>query len=570
MRVGLVVSLVLSLALLTGCEKTSRVDDGSSADLVVIGDVHTMNPSAPTAEAIAVSDGRLVFVGTAAQARKLLKPGGKTIELKPGQMVLPGLVDSHVHMLDAGVAQLTCTVSAPKTMEALTTKLAACAADSPDKPWFLGSGWPAPLFGESGPTKQELDAIVPNRPAVIWGEDGHSAWLNSAALRAANIGPDTPDPPRGRIERVPGGTEPSGTLREAAMDLVLAVMPPTSPEQYAAGLDVAQRKLHSYGITLVQDANVDPRMLAAYHDAAVNGKLTMKVVAAQYVDPRKPASQVDELIKLRDQNATGRFTAGTAKIFLDGVMESGTAAMLEPYVKSERAQPDRGTLNWSPAALTEIVKALVAAGFQIHMHSIGDAALREGLDALAVASQTNGSADLRHQIAHLELADPADIPRLAALGVFADFQPYWFYADPSITQSTEALIGPERTARLYQMGSFERAGVRLVAGSDWPVSTPDPFLAIQVGMTRRDPSDPNGSVWNPDQRVSLDTLLKAYTIEGATVNHREKDTGSLEAGKAADFITIDRNLFQIPPEEIGKTRVLATFLDGQQVYAADS
>lgn len=570
MRLRVALAVVLSLASLTGCDKNSRVDAGSIADLIVIGDIHTMSPSAPSAEAIAVSGGRVVFVGAAPQARALLKPGGQTIDLKSGQMVLPGLVDSHVHMLDAGLEQLTCTLDNPKTMAALSTRLAACAADNPDKPWFVGAGWPPPLFGEHGPTKQELDAIVPNRPAVIWGEDGHSVWLNSAALRAANIGPDTPDPPLGRIERVPGSTEPSGTLRETALDLIQAAMPPTAPEQYAAALDLAQHEMHSYGVTLVQDADVNPRMLSAYHDAAVTGKLTMKVVAAQFVDPRKPASQVDELIRLRDQYSSGRLTASTAKIFLDGVMESGTAALLEPYVKSERPQPDRGTLNWSPAALTEIVTRLVAAGFQIHMHSIGDAALREGLDALAAARQTSGAADLRHQIAHLELADPADIPRLAALGVFADFQPYWFYADDSINKTVTSLIGPERTARLYEMGSFERAGTHLVAGSDWPVSTPNPFLAIEVGMTRRDPTNPNAPVWNPDQRVSLDTLLKAYTSEGALVNHREKDTGSLEVGKAADFIIIDRNLFQIPPEEIGQTRVLATFLDGQQVYAADN
>lgn len=570
MRLSLPLALVMSVALLGGCEKSSRVDGGSLADLVVIGDVHTMSTAKPAAEAIAVAGGRLVFVGSGPEARKLLKPGGKTIELKPGQLVLPGLVDSHIHALEAGVLQLGCMLEAPKTKEALSKALEGCAAKNPGNSWFIGSGWPAPLFGEAGPTKQELDAIIPNRPAVIWGEDGHSAWLNSAALRAANIGAHTPDPPLGRIERVRGSTEPSGTLRETAMDLVQAAMPPTTPEQYAAGLEVAQRELHSYGITLIQDADVDPRRLAAYHDAAANGKLTLKVVAAQFVDPRKPASQVDELIKLRDQNSSNRLNASTAKIFLDGVMEGGTAALLEPYVKSERPQPDRGTLNWSPAALTEMVTRLSAAGFQIHMHSIGDAALREGLDALAAARQTNGPSDLRHQIAHLELADPADIPRLAALGVFADFQPYWLYPDESLNETITSLIGPERNARLYEMGSFERAGTRLVAGSDWPVSTPNPFIAIQVGMTRRDPADPNARVWNPDQRVSLDTLLKAYTIEGATVNHRDKDTGSLEVGKAADFIIIDRNLFTIPPQEIGKTRVLATFLDGEQVYAAGS
>jgi predicted amidohydrolase YtcJ len=202
------------------------------------------------------------------------------------------------------------------------------------------------------------------------------------------------------------------------------------------------------------------------------------------------------------------------------------------------------------------------------MHGIGDRAIREGLDALAAVRAANGPSDLLHHIAHLELVDPADIPRFAELGVFANFQPFWMFADPSIEQSVAPLIGPERTARLYEIRSFEQAGTRIVAGSDWPVSTADPLRAIEVGMTRRDPMDAGASVWNPAQRVSLDTLLRAYTIEGATLNHRERDTGSLEVGKAADFIILDRDLFAIPPEDIGETRVLKTFVDGVQVHPA--
>jgi len=250
-------------------------------------------------------------------------------------------------------------------------------------------------------------------------------------------------------------------------------------------------------------------------------------------------------------------------------MEARTAALLQPYVGSDSAKNDRGNLNWTAKDLAEITRRLDAEGFQIHMHGIGDRAIREGLDALAKARAANGASDLRHQIAHLQLVDPADIPRLAPLGVFANFQPFWMFADASIKESVEPLIGPERTARLYEIRSFEQAGTRIVAGSDWPVSSANPFLAIEVGMTRRDPKDPNGPVWNPAQRVSLDTLLRAYTIEGAAVNHRERDTGSLEVGKAADFVILDRDLFAIPPEDISETRVLATFVDGVQVHPPD-
>ena len=566
---SLVVPVKSSLAMAAMSDVGGRTvtdKDGRAADLIVIGDIYTMDAAAPKAEAIAVAGGRLVFVGDARRARALLRRGGRTIKLAPGQSVLPGFVDSHVHMLEGGLQQNDCPIQPPepKSKAELAAKIEACAAAQPEKTWLIGNGWPAALFDKLGPLKEELDALVPDRPAVIYEDSGHSAWLNSAALLAADIGPDTPDPQNGRIERQPGSRDPSGTLREQpAMDLVMDHIPPRTDEEYAAALAVGQRELHKVGITLVQDAQVEPRFLAAYHAAEMSGVLTMKVVAAQETHPLGPTSQVDELIALRERFSAGRLTASSAKIFLDGQIEGRTAALLEPYEGSD----DSGTPNWSASALTEIALRLDAAGFQIHMHDIGDRAIREGLDALAAVRAANGPSDLRHHIAHLQLVDPADIPRFAELGVFANFQPFWMFRDSSF-EAVEPLIGPERAERLYEIRSFEQAGTRIVAGSDWPVSDPNPLLAIQVGMTRRDPMDADAPVWNPAQRVSLDTLLRAYTIEGATLNHRERDTGSLEVGKAADFIILDRDLFATPPEDIGDTRVLKTFVDGVQVHAA--
>jgi len=578
---ALIAALIFSLSLAGAAAAQSNTSLGTgalqnnatgsytrAADLIVIGDVYTMDASAPKAEAIAVAGGRLVFVGDARRARALLRRGGRTITLAPGQSVLPGFVDSHVHMIEGGLQLNDCPIQPPepKSKAELAAKIEACAAAlPPEKAWLIGNGWPAALFDPLGPRKEELDALVPDRPAVIYEDSGHSAWLNSAALLAADIGPDTEDPPNGRIERQPGSREPSGTLREQpAMDLVDRHIPPRTDEEYAAALAVGQRELHKVGITLVQDAQVEPPFLQAYHAAAMSGVLTMKVVAAQETNPRRDlASQVDDMIARRESLSAGRLTASSAKIFLDGQIEGRTAALLEPYEGSD----DRGMSNWSASALTEIALRLDAAGFQIHMHGIGDRAIREGLDALAAVRAAHGPSDLRHHIAHLQLVDPADIPRFAELGVFANFQPFWMFRDSSF-EAVEPLIGPERAERLYEIRSFEQAGTRIVAGSDWPVSDPKPLLAIQVGMTRRDPMDAGASVWNPAQRVSLDTLLRAYTIEGATLNHRERDTGSLEVGKAADFIILDRDLFAIPPEDIGETRVLATFVDGVQVHAA--
>lgn len=533
----------------------------TGADLVVLGEVYTMSNAQPHAGGFAVRDGRIIYVGKASEAKKRLRPGGELIRLKPGQTVLPGLIDSHVHMLDAGVLHEQCALGEPKTKEEMLATIAKYAQAHPELTWVIGSGWPPTFFDENGPRKSELDAVISDRPAVFYGQDGHSAWLNSAALAAAHIN-EKPDPPGGRIIRDATG-EPSGTVLEAAADLVMEYVPKPSREMMLAGLDYSQKYLHSFGITMVQDANVDLDNLETYSDAARSGKLTMKVVAAQATDPNKSADQVDELVRRRDSFAYGRLTVGTAKIFIDGVLEFRTAALIEPY---EGGGNERGMLRWKTETLKELAIRLEREGFQMHMHVIGDGAARQALDAIAAARAVNGVTDNRHQLAHLELIDPADIPRLDKLGVIANFEPFWMYADESITKNTIPLIGNERGNRLYPIRSVAKGGALVTAGSDWPVSTPNPFLAMEVGITRQSPTRPHGAPWIPRERISLKTLLTAYTIAGAYVNHREYETGSLEAGKAADFIIIDRNPFNIRPHVIGKTVVLRTFVDGQQVY----
>uniref|UniRef100_B8HNK5 Amidohydrolase 3 n=1 Tax=Cyanothece sp. (strain PCC 7425 / ATCC 29141) TaxID=395961 RepID=B8HNK5_CYAP4 len=558
---------ILAIALLVSIALSNRgAATSPRTDLVVVGSIRTMDQLLPQAEAMAIRDGKIVFVGSATKALAEYASNGRVISLAPGQMVLPGLVDSHVHMLEAGLLKLACAVDDPVTREELFAAISNCAKARPEAQWFIGSGWPVALFDELGPRKEQLDQLIPNRPALMYGQDGHSAWLNSVAMKLAGIDRTTPDPPRGRIERDPVTKEPTGVLRESAVELVDLKVPPPSAATYQAGLKAAQQLLHGVGITLVQDANVNPQVLAAYSAAAHSGALTMKVVAAQATDPGKSLQQVEELVKLRQKYSYGRLTASSAKLFLDGVMEARTAALLQPYNNSPAGKDDRGSLNWPTDKLTAMVTELDAAGFQVHMHAIGDWAVREGLNAIAAARKVNPSGDQRHHIAHLELVDPEDVPRLAALGVTANFQPFWMYADPSIAESTSPLLGEERTARLYPIHTIKMAGAKIVSGSDWPVSTYNPFLAIEVGLTRKDPKNLQSAVWNPEQRVSLDTLLKAYTITGAWLNHRDQETGSLSVGKAADFIIIDRNLYGIPPEQVGDTQVLSTFVDGVEVF----
>jgi predicted amidohydrolase YtcJ len=563
---GRIARWLIAVCVIGGASSEAVGRRAADADLVVVGDIHTMDEARSQAGGMAIKDGRIIYVGKGSEARERLRRGGRLVEVRRGDVVLPSFVDSHVHMLEAGVLSLRCLLGDAdvKTKQTMLAAIAKYAAAHPELEWVIGSGWLPTLFEDGVPKKSDLDAVIPDRPAVFYGADGHSAWLNSAALAAADITEKTEDPDGGRIVR-DASNAPSGTLLESAVDLVEKVVPKPSRETSLAGLDYAQKLLHSLGITMVQDANVNPGNLAIYHDAATSGLLTMKVVAAQETYPGKAATQVDDLVRLRDRFSYGRLSASSAKIFVDGVLEYQTAALVKPY---EGGGNERGTLRWDQAVLTDLAKRLDRAGFQLHMHVIGDQAARSALDALAAARAANGPSDNRHQLVHLQLVDPVDIPRLARLGVVANFETFWFFADEWINENMAPLIGADRASRVYPFRSVAKTGAVIVAGSDWPVSTPNPFLAIQVGVTRQSPTDPRDAPWVQRERASLETLVTAYTIAGAYVNHRDNETGSLEVGKAADFIVIDRDLFKIRPQEIGKTRVLLTFVDGRQVYEA--
>jgi predicted amidohydrolase YtcJ len=556
-------SLVAGLTLWIGLCGVSWASD---ADLVVVGRVVTMAAGKPRARGLAVTGGKIAFVGNAVSARKRLRPGGRLITLEPGQAIIPGLIDVHVHMLEGGLMLQRCPLDEAKTKDRALEIIAEYSKAHPELEWVIGSGWAFSLFKDDprGPSAAELDAVVADRPAVFYDQDGHSAWLNSLALKKARID-YCGDVPRGKIECA-HGKRPWGTLREAAMDLVDEVMPQPTPQQWEAGLREAQGRLHSLGITMVQDANVNPRMLEIYHYAASTGLLTMKVVAAQITNPGKPASQADELAEQRDRYSVGRFSASAAKVFVDGVLESRTAALLAPYLTTG----DSGILNWPSPVLADLVTRLDRHGLQVHMHAIGDRAVREGLNALAAARSHNGRLDNRHQMAHLQLVSAADKPRFRKLGVIANFQPFWMFPDQWIAEKAKTEIGPKRARQLYPLRSIVRTGARISAGSDWFVSDPNPFRAIQVGTTRQSPDFPFGRPWIPAERVSRRKLLAAYTTGGAYVNRREHETGSLEVGKAADFVIVDRNPLTVPVHRLGRIRVLNTFVDGQEVYAAPS
>ncbi len=535
------------------------------ADLVLTGGaVYTLDAARSWAEAVAVAGGRIVYVGSAAAAGEWVGEQTEVIDLA-GRMLLPGFQDAHVHPLSAGVELGACDLNSAQSAEEVLERVRACAAEVEPGQWLVGGGWQLPLFPEANPHRGDLDAIRADIPILLWAADGHSGWANSKALEVAGVTAATPDPATGRIERDPDGS-PSGTLRESAVDLVGEHVPETTAAEAAAGLVRARDALLAVGITAVQDASVSEPDLEAYRAAQERGEFPLRVVAALYVDPQKGPEQIEDLAALRERLAGPRLHPTHAKLFLDGVIEARTALMIEPY--SDKPG-DRGTPEWPDEKLLPVVEALAAAGFSIHGHAIGDAAVRQGLDAFERARAVNPDRALRHQLGHIEVIHPDDQVRFRRLNVVANFQALWAYADPYIVDLTWPGIGPERSRWIYPIGSVARAGGPLAFGSDWSVSSPNPLEIIEVALTRRDPDaapgDP-GEPMQPEQRIDLPTALAAATIGAAWANGLERTTGSIEVGKTADLVVLAENLFELDPAALSEVPVDLTIIDGEILY----
>jgi hypothetical protein len=503
-----------------------------AADLVLLGGtVVTMDSTAPQAQAVVVRGHRIAYVGREAEARRWVGPSTRVLNLD-GRTVLPGFVDGHIHPVNGGVEQVAqCDLAAESTPAAIFARLRACLDAGSDSGWFLGANWQLPAFPGAAPRKEWLDSIVPDRPAYVTAADHHSAWVNSAALRRAGISRGTADPAGGRIERAPDG-EATGTLRESAMALVGGLVPPPTGELRARGLRHALEQLARHGVTTVVEAAAGRAQLDAYRALERSGALTARVVVAMRADPEAGPSQVDSFAAWRAEYRSDVIHPEQVKVFLDGVIEARTAAMLEPYT-------DRpgwaGVPNWSAERLDSLVTRGVAAGFSIHVHAIGDRAVRMALDAIERVEQGQPRDGRRHQIAHLQVIDAADVPRFRALEVVANFQPLWAYPDSYIVDLTWPALGPARSRRLYPIGDVFRAAGRLALGSDWNVTSLDPLRGIEVAVTRRDPDDSTGAALLSEQAIDLSAGLRAYTLGAAFAAGLDSLVGSLTAGKAADL-----------------------------------
>ncbi|HXV57810.1 MAG TPA: amidohydrolase [Gaiellaceae bacterium] len=532
-------------------------------DLVLTGGtVFTADAALGVAEAVGVRDGRIAALGTAAESRSWIGPRTRVLELE-GRTVLPGFQDAHLHPAEGGLAELLCSLYGADTREECLAEVARYAAANPGLEWIEGGGWSIDSFPGGTPGRADLDAVVPDRPAYLENRDGHSGWVNSRALELAGITRETPDPADGRIERDASG-EPQGTLHEGAMALVRRLLPPVTRKQWEEAILRAQTELHALGITAWQDAVVRADTFAAYRALAERGALTMRMEGnLLWERGRDEAEQLEELAVRRDEGHLGRLRLRGAKIFVDGVLENFTGALLEPYVGVEGS----GLAMHEPGELARIVTALDARGFQVHMHTIGDRAVRDALDALAAAREANGRLDARHHLAHLQLVHPDDLTRFARLGVVANVSPYWACRSPYVTDLTEPFIGPERSARMYPFGSLHRAGARLALGSDWTVSTANPLPQIEVAVTRTDPDARDREPLLPEEALDLPTALSAFTAGSAYVNFLDADTGTIEPPKLADLIVLDRDVLDRGAGPVGDARVLLTLVEGEAVYA---
>ncbi|KAF1686709.1 amidohydrolase [Pseudoxanthomonas broegbernensis] len=536
--------------------------------------VYTVDPARPWAQAVAVRDGRIVAVGSDAELARWKGAATRVVDLG-GRLLLPAFGDAHVHPVFGGLSHSRCSLHEGESVQDYVRLIAACVAAAPGTGTVYGVGWRDGLFPPDGvPRKEVLDAISDQRALIFASTGGHSLWLNSRALQVAGIDRRTPDPANGHIDRDPASGEPLGGLQEAAMELVQAQIPPPSEREVEDSIAWAARHFNRLGITHWHDAGIEVKAdgssptLEAYRAVRDRGELSVRVSIALggYGMQWQDARALEQLPALFRASAHARelgLAADAVKLYLDGVIVQRTAAMLEPY----EGGGERGQTQIPEAVLRQAVERIDAHGMQVHVHAIGDRAVRQALDAFAAAAARNGVGDRRHMISHLNVIDPADQPRFGELGVAAVFQPLWACEEPYMRLTIQR-IGPRRKAHVYPANSVLQAGGRLAYGSDWPVASADPLEGIEVALTRVAPGVDGTAPLLPEQRVGLAEAIKAYTLDVAYVNRIDGIAGSVEVGKSADLVVLDRDLFAIPVREISKAKVLLTLFQGRPVHGA--
>jgi len=551
---------------LSSSRKASPAGEGQTpADTVVVhGRIYTVNSRQPWAEALAIRDGKVVAVGSEKEIDAYRGLGTRVIDAG-GRLVLPGIVDTHVHFMGGAIALQQIHLDDATTVAEIQKRVKSYAAAHPDAPWILGRGWWYSVFGAVAlPNKKMLDDVVPDRPVFLTAYDGHTTWANSKALQMAGITRDTADPANGIIVRDAKTGEATGALKEAAGRLVRKIIPEPSRQDRLEALRQAMHYANSLGVVRVHIAGSDNAYLDIYDEIRQKGALTVRFYSAGSAEaPELTPAAVEMMEQNRRKYHDEWLDTGAVKFYLDGVIEAHTAAMLAPY-SDDPAQSGHPT--WNPAKYKQAVAELDRRGFQLFTHAIGDRAIRLALDAYEEANKANGRKDARDRVEHIEDPSADDIPRFGKLGVIASMQPLHAYPNDNILNVWARNVGPERALRAWPWHDIAAAGGRLALGSDWPVVTLNPWGGFQVLLTRQTTEGNPPGGWNPNERITLEQAVEGYTLGAAFAGRREKTEGSLEPGKLADLIIVSQDLFHTEPAKFGKTEALLTMVGGRVVY----
>ncbi len=538
------------------------------ADVIIIhGRVYTENPKQPWAQAVAIRGSKIVAVGEDAAIEKRRGMGTKVINAG-GKLVLPGFVDCHVHFLEGSFSLSQLNLESAKDVVGIQKRLREYAAENPGDGWILGRGWDYTMFGsETLPNKKYLDELFPDRPVSLTAYDSHTSWVNSKALALAGIARDTPNPLNGIIVRDPLTGEATGALLETAQRLVAKVVPEPTRADKLLALRAGMKWANEHGITRVHSAGGDFQSIDLFEEMRRRGDLKLRMYVAYFLDPPQLLPKdLESIESARKKYHDEWIDAGAVKFMLDGVVETHNAALLEPYSDDPSIN---GKTFWNSANYNAAVLELDKRGFQLFTHAIGDYSVRMALDAYENAEQRNHKHDRRPRIEHIETIAAADIPRFGKLGVIASMQPLHSYPDSDTLDFWARNTGADRASRAWAWKSIADAGGHLAFGSDWPIVTMNPWEGIQTAVTRQtaEATPPAGFV--PEQRLTVEQAVGAYTLGAAFAGRREKTEGSLEEGKLADLIIVSQNIFDVNPHKIGATKVLTAILGGRVMYQAE-